>query len=91
MAFQRLNSVFELCSELSELDRKAVYETMRERALQHLPPPSSTKLPDLDDIYPAKFSDQCRELAAHAPNSKIANALLTMAQIFEAEAEASAA
>jgi hypothetical protein len=91
IAIRRLDSVFEICNELSELDRRTLFETMKERALQHLPPPSSARLPDLDDIIPANFSDQCRELATHAPNIKIANALLTMAQIFEAEADASAA
>jgi len=88
IAFHRLNSVFEICKELSESDRKALYETMCERALQHLQPPSSTKLPDLDDMIPARFSDRCRELAAHAPNYKIADALLTMAEVFDAKAEA---
>jgi hypothetical protein len=86
IALRRLDSLFEICNELPELDRQTLYETMNERALQHLPLPSITKLPALDDIIPARFSDQCRELATHAPNYKIANALLNMAQIFEAEA-----
>ena len=88
IALRRLDSVFEICNELSELDRQTLYETMNERALQHLPLPSHTKLPALDDIIPDRFSDRCRELAGHAPNYKIANALLTMAEVFEAEADA---
>jgi hypothetical protein len=87
IALRRLDGVFEICNELSELDRQTLYETMQERALQHLTPPSHTKLPALDNIIQASFSDRCRELAAHAPNYQIANALLSMAQIFEAGAD----
>jgi hypothetical protein len=88
IALRRLDSVFEICNELSELDRQTLCETMNERALQHLALPSNAKLPALDDVVPARFSDRCRELAAHAPNYKIANALLMMAQVFEAETDA---
>jgi hypothetical protein len=72
--FHKAAEVFEACSKFKEADKVMLLLEMSKQ-LNQLMPPTPT----------AGFALRCLELAATAPNNKIRNALLAMAQISEAE------
>jgi len=72
--FHKTAEVFEACSKFSEADKVMLLLEIS-RQLNQLMPPTPT----------ACFALRCLELAAAAPNNKIRNALLSFAQISEAE------
>ena len=84
IAFHKVKDVFETCSKFKEADKEMLLEEISKRLLQYRPatiePPAFVA-----PAQPASFADRCLELAAAAPNDKIWKALITIAQICDAE------
>jgi hypothetical protein len=81
IALIKFDSAFAECDKLPDMDKQEVLERIRERLHWHMPPSA-------EPPAPLKIGDQCRKLANNAPNEKIRNALLTIAQICDSEADA---
>ena len=75
IAFHKVKDVFETCRKLKDADKEMLLQEISKQLIQLMPPSPAT----------AGFAIRCLELAAAAPNDKIRNALLTIAQISEAE------
>jgi hypothetical protein len=75
IAFHKVKDVFETCRKLKDADKEMLLQEISKQLTQLMPPSPAT----------AGFAIRCLELAAAAPNDKIRNALLTIAQISEAE------
>ena len=81
--FARIADVFNACQQLPEPDKRAAYDEIKRR-IKELSPAR------LDHSGATQsFAERCRELAALAPNDKIENILLMIAQICEAEVPSS--
>jgi len=75
--FHKAAEVFEACSKFKEDDKVMLLLEMSKQLNELMPPTPK-----------AGFAVRCLELAAAAPNDKIRNALLTIAQISEADDDA---
>jgi hypothetical protein len=75
--FRKAAEIFQACSKFKEADKVMLLLEIS-RQVNELMPQTPT----------AGFAVRCLELAATAPNIKIRNALLSFAQISEAETDA---
>ena len=76
IAFHKVKD--ETCRKLKDADKEMLLQEISKQLTQLMPPSPAT----------AGFAIRCLELAAAAPNDKIRNALLTIAQISEADDDA---
>ena len=77
----RIADVFNACSKLVDPDRKMAFDDIESR-LRQLGSEQTHGSP-----APIEFARCCRKLAESAPNEKIQNILLMIAQVSETEAE----
>jgi hypothetical protein len=77
----RIADIFNACSKLVDPDRKMAFDDIESRLRQ--------SLSEQTDASPApiEFAERCRLLAESAPNAKIQNILMMIAQVSETEAE----
>jgi len=79
--FHKVAEAFEACSKLKEADRLMLLREISKRLNQLM----RQTVAESPSPAAAGFAIRCVELAAVTPNDKIRNALLTIAQINEAE------
>jgi len=86
VVFHKVVDIFETCGKLKEVDKEMLLQEVSNRLKQHMPPQAPTEpSPPVEPPPPTSFADRCLELAAAAPNDKIWKALITIAQICDAE------
>jgi hypothetical protein len=81
--FARIADVFNTCELLPEPEKQAAYDEIKRRIKQIGPVRADRS------GATQTFTERCRELAALAPNDKIKNIMLMIAQICEAEVSSS--
>ena len=77
----RIADVFNACSKLVDSDRQVAFDDIEGR-LRQLGSEQTDK-----PSAPIDFAERCRQLAESAPNDKIQNILLMIAQVSETDAE----
>jgi hypothetical protein len=81
ITFRRLDELFEACNALPETDRQSLFDGIRERLDRYMPPPTEPLAPEHNvSAEPGA--------AINPPNDKIRSNLLAIAQICEAETNA---
>jgi len=78
----RIADLFNACEQLPESEKQAAYDEIKRRIEEIRP--IRTDYPDATET----FSERCRKLAVSAPNDKIQNILLMIAQVCETEGAA---
>src|ERR1700685_2691739 len=76
----RIADVFNACSKLVDPDRQMAFDDIESR-LRQLGSEQTDESP-----APIEFAECCRQLAESAPNDKIQNILLMIAQVADTEA-----
>lgn len=77
----RIADVFNACSKLADPDRQMAFDDIESRLRQ-----LGSEQTD-ESSAPIEFAERCRRLAESAPNDKIRNILLMIAQVSDTEAE----
>jgi hypothetical protein len=77
----RIADVFNACRKLVDPDRQMAFDDIESRLRQF------GSEPTVESPAPIEFAERCRQLAESAPNDKIQNILLMIAQVSETEAE----
>jgi hypothetical protein len=93
IALRKIDSAFDACNKLAEVDKQSLYGEIGNRLLQHIArgPTAThdpTEIPAPAAVTPPRFRDCCLELAGVAPTDDIRDVLLSIADLCEEMPEA---
>lgn len=93
IALRKIDSAFEACNKLAEVDKQSLYEEIGNRLLQHIAHRPTAiddpiEIPAPAAVTPPRFKDCCLELAGVAPTDDIREVLLSIADLCEETPEA---
>jgi len=84
ITLRRVAEFFEALSKLDEPDKEILLEEIANNLREYMPGVPSILVPPTLPLQ--SFIDRCRDLATVAPNDRIRNILLRIADVYEIEA-----